>query len=114
MTDFQLLFQSWLSSFLKLHKGKNTLRQTDLTSIILEAILVFKNNTAWFSPLNPGYLWNLQVKLEPIVNLLSDKGKLMDFLLQRKDCKMVILSVCSQSKFLLFLMGLHLKSTFSY
>ncbi|XP_066482521.1 regulator of MON1-CCZ1 complex isoform X1 [Tiliqua scincoides] len=43
-----------------------------------------------------GYLWNLQVKLEPIVNLLSDKGKLMDFLLQRKDCKMVILSVCSQ------------------
>ncbi|XP_054841326.1 regulator of MON1-CCZ1 complex isoform X1 [Eublepharis macularius] len=43
-----------------------------------------------------GYLWNLQVKLEPIVNLLPDKGKLMDFLLQRKDCKMVILSVCSQ------------------
>uniref|UniRef100_A0A8D0DQK5 Regulator of MON1-CCZ1 n=1 Tax=Salvator merianae TaxID=96440 RepID=A0A8D0DQK5_SALMN len=43
-----------------------------------------------------GYLWNLQVKLEPIVNLLSDKGKLMEFLLQRKDCKMVILSVCSQ------------------
>ncbi|XP_044279951.1 regulator of MON1-CCZ1 complex isoform X4 [Varanus komodoensis] len=43
-----------------------------------------------------GYLWNLQVKLEPIVKLLPDKGKLMDFLLQRKDCKMVILSVCSQ------------------
>nr|XP_028593007.1 regulator of MON1-CCZ1 complex [Podarcis muralis] len=43
-----------------------------------------------------GYLWNLQVKLEPIVNLLPDKGKLMDFLLQRKDCKMVILAVCSQ------------------
>nr|XP_036875089.1 regulator of MON1-CCZ1 complex [Manis javanica] len=46
--------------------------------------------------LNPGYLWNLQVKLQPIVNLLPDKGRLMDFLLQRKDCKMVILSVCSQ------------------
>ncbi|XP_047293444.1 regulator of MON1-CCZ1 complex isoform X2 [Homo sapiens] len=44
-----------------------------------------------------GYLWNLQVKLEPIVNLLPDKGRLMDFLLQRKECKMVILSVCSQS-----------------
>ncbi|XP_025050332.1 regulator of MON1-CCZ1 complex isoform X3 [Alligator sinensis] len=43
-----------------------------------------------------GYLWNLQVKLEPVVNLLPDKGKLMDFLLQRKECKMVILSVCSQ------------------
>uniref|UniRef100_A0A2K6DFU0 Regulator of MON1-CCZ1 n=1 Tax=Macaca nemestrina TaxID=9545 RepID=A0A2K6DFU0_MACNE len=42
------------------------------------------------------YLWNLQVKLEPIVNLLPDKGRLMDFLLQRKECKMVILSVCSQ------------------
>uniref|UniRef100_A0A674GUS4 Regulator of MON1-CCZ1 n=1 Tax=Taeniopygia guttata TaxID=59729 RepID=A0A674GUS4_TAEGU len=43
-----------------------------------------------------GYLWSLQVKLEPVVNLLVDKGKLMDFLLQRKECKMVILSVCSQ------------------
>ncbi|KAG5195633.1 hypothetical protein JEQ12_011928 [Ovis aries] len=42
------------------------------------------------------YLWNLQVKLQPIVNLLPDKGRLMDFLLQRKECKMVILSVCSQ------------------
>ncbi|XP_040840737.1 regulator of MON1-CCZ1 complex isoform X3 [Ochotona curzoniae] len=43
-----------------------------------------------------GYLWNLQVKLQPIVNLLPDKGRLMDFLLQRKECKAVILSVCSQ------------------
>lgn len=48
--------------------------------------------------LHPGYLWNLQVKLQPIVSLLPDKGRLMDFLLQRKECKMVILSVCSQSK----------------
>lgn len=57
----------------------------------------------WFTshclpPLDPGYLWNLQVKLQPIVNLLPDKGRLMDFLLQRRDCKMVILSVCAQSK----------------
>ncbi|XP_029446993.1 regulator of MON1-CCZ1 complex [Rhinatrema bivittatum] len=43
-----------------------------------------------------GYLWYLQVKLEPVVNLLPDKGRLMDFLLQRKECKAVILSVCSQ------------------
>ncbi|XP_069477005.1 regulator of MON1-CCZ1 complex isoform X2 [Ambystoma mexicanum] len=43
-----------------------------------------------------GYLWYLQVNLPPVVNLLPDKGILMDFLLQRKDCKMVILSVCSQ------------------
>uniref|UniRef100_A0A480Q0H4 Regulator of MON1-CCZ1 complex isoform 4-like n=1 Tax=Sus scrofa TaxID=9823 RepID=A0A480Q0H4_PIG len=55
----------------------------------------------WFTshclpPLGPGYLWNLQVKLQPIVNLLPDKGRLMDFLLQRRDCKMVILSVCAQ------------------
>uniref|UniRef100_A0A8C2TCD6 Regulator of MON1-CCZ1 n=1 Tax=Coturnix japonica TaxID=93934 RepID=A0A8C2TCD6_COTJA len=42
------------------------------------------------------YLWNLQVKLEPVVKLLLDKGRLMDFLLQRKECKMVILAVCSQ------------------
>ncbi|XP_029516909.1 regulator of MON1-CCZ1 complex-like isoform X4 [Oncorhynchus nerka] len=43
-----------------------------------------------------GYLWYLQVKLPPTVNLLQDKGKLMDFLLRRRDCKMVILSVCAQ------------------
>ncbi|KAJ8279328.1 hypothetical protein COCON_G00063940 [Conger conger] len=43
-----------------------------------------------------GYLWYLQMKLQPAVNLFQDKGKLMDFLLHRRDCKMVILSVCSQ------------------
>ncbi|XP_062847127.1 regulator of MON1-CCZ1 complex [Trichomycterus rosablanca] len=43
-----------------------------------------------------GYLWYLQVKLQPTVQLLRDKGKLLDFLLNRSDCKMVILSVCSQ------------------
>ncbi|XP_030624256.1 regulator of MON1-CCZ1 complex isoform X3 [Chanos chanos] len=43
-----------------------------------------------------GYLWYLQVKLRPMLTLLPDKGKLMDFLLRRRDCKMVILSVCSQ------------------
>ncbi|KAB0407038.1 hypothetical protein E2I00_006133 [Balaenoptera physalus] len=44
----------------------------------------------------PCYLWNLQVKLQPIVNLLPDKGRLTDFLLQRRECKTVVLSVCSQ------------------
>ncbi|XP_077365589.1 regulator of MON1-CCZ1 complex [Festucalex cinctus] len=43
-----------------------------------------------------GYLWYLRVKLSPTVNMLQDKSKLMDFLLRRNDCKMVILSVCSQ------------------
>uniref|UniRef100_M4AEM9 Regulator of MON1-CCZ1 n=1 Tax=Xiphophorus maculatus TaxID=8083 RepID=M4AEM9_XIPMA len=38
------------------------------------------------------------VLLPPTVHLLQDKGKLMDFLLRRRDCKMVILSVCSQSE----------------
>ncbi|RXN01530.1 hypothetical protein EOD39_6432 [Acipenser ruthenus] len=42
------------------------------------------------------YLWYLQVKLQPVVNLMKDKGKLIDFLLQRRDCKMVIVSVCFQ------------------
>lgn len=44
-----------------------------------------------------GFLWCLQVKLPPTVHLLQDKGKLMDLLLRRRDCKMVILSVCAQS-----------------
>lgn len=37
------------------------------------------------------------MKLPPTVHLLRDKAKLMDFLLRRRDCKMVILSVCAQS-----------------
>lgn len=58
-----------------------------------------KENTDWCCVLCvSGYLWYLQVKLQPTLNLLQDKGKLMDFLLRRRDCKMVILSVCSQSK----------------
>uniref|UniRef100_A0A674AYC7 Regulator of MON1-CCZ1 n=1 Tax=Salmo trutta TaxID=8032 RepID=A0A674AYC7_SALTR len=48
------------------------------------------------TPSVSGYQWYLQVKLPPTVNLLQDKGKLIDFLLRRRDCKMVILSVCSQ------------------
>lgn len=43
-----------------------------------------------------GYQWYLQIKLQPVVNLLQDKGRLIDFLLQRSECKMVILSVCLQ------------------
>lgn len=43
-----------------------------------------------------GYLWYLEVRLPPTVNLLQDKGKLMDFLLRRRDCKRVILTVCTQ------------------
>uniref|UniRef100_A0A3B4ABM7 Uncharacterized protein n=1 Tax=Periophthalmus magnuspinnatus TaxID=409849 RepID=A0A3B4ABM7_9GOBI len=43
-----------------------------------------------------GYLWYLEVRLPPTVHLLQDKGKLMDFLLRRRDCKRVILSVCQQ------------------
>uniref|UniRef100_A0A8C2KVC7 Regulator of MON1-CCZ1 n=1 Tax=Cyprinus carpio TaxID=7962 RepID=A0A8C2KVC7_CYPCA len=39
---------------------------------------------------------SVPVKLQPTLKLLRDKGKLMDFLLRRRDCKMVILSVCSQ------------------
>ncbi|TWW70601.1 hypothetical protein D4764_17G0000840 [Takifugu flavidus] len=46
--------------------------------------------------LSSGFLWYLHVRLPPTVHLLQDKGKLMDFLLRRRDCKMVILSVCAQ------------------
>ncbi|KAM9331635.1 LOW QUALITY PROTEIN: regulator of MON1-CCZ1 complex [Pholidichthys leucotaenia] len=43
-----------------------------------------------------GYLWYLQVKAPPQSTCLQDKGKLMDFPVDEEDCKMVILSVCSQ------------------
>ncbi|KAG9332148.1 hypothetical protein JZ751_015776 [Albula glossodonta] len=64
-------------------------------------ILLYSSTWSVFQPdiiisASEGYLWYLQVKLQPAVNLLQEKGKLMDFLLRRRDCKMVILSVCSQ------------------
>ncbi|XP_019639052.1 PREDICTED: uncharacterized protein C18orf8-like [Branchiostoma belcheri] len=43
-----------------------------------------------------GCLWTVCLKLEPLVTMIPDKCRLMDFLLLRRDCKMVILSVCKQ------------------
>ncbi|XP_002737795.1 regulator of MON1-CCZ1 complex-like [Saccoglossus kowalevskii] len=44
-----------------------------------------------------GCLWHVMLKLEPLVTMIPDKGRLMDFLLLRTECKMVILSVCKQA-----------------
>ncbi|XP_065843088.1 regulator of MON1-CCZ1 complex-like [Oscarella lobularis] len=44
-----------------------------------------------------GCLWEVTVKLEPLVTMMTDKARLIDFLLLRADCRMVILSVCKQA-----------------
>ncbi|KAF3836373.1 hypothetical protein F7725_028931 [Dissostichus mawsoni] len=71
------------------------LKEPDCTVNTHQPVLPARSIHPYRIPLT-GYLWYLQVKLPPTVNLLQDKGKLMDFLLRRRDCKMVILSVCSQ------------------
>jgi hypothetical protein len=43
-----------------------------------------------------GCLWTLQLNLAPLVTMLPDKDKLIQFLLCRSDSKGVILSVCAQ------------------
>lgn len=43
-----------------------------------------------------GSLWYVQLCLEPLVEMIPDKCKLIEFLLLRKDSKMVVLSVCRQ------------------
>ncbi|XP_064605810.1 regulator of MON1-CCZ1 complex-like [Liolophura sinensis] len=43
-----------------------------------------------------GCLWYVQLKLNPLVIMIPDKCKLMEFLLLRQDSKSVILSVCRQ------------------
>ncbi|XP_041359170.1 regulator of MON1-CCZ1 complex-like isoform X2 [Gigantopelta aegis] len=43
-----------------------------------------------------GCLWYIKLNLEPLVTMLSDKCKLIHFLLCRRDSKKVILSVCKQ------------------
>ncbi|XP_032220481.2 regulator of MON1-CCZ1 complex isoform X2 [Nematostella vectensis] len=44
-----------------------------------------------------GCLWEVMLKLEPLVTMIQDKGILIDFLLLRKDSKMVILAVFKQA-----------------
>ncbi|XP_014671760.1 PREDICTED: uncharacterized protein C18orf8-like [Priapulus caudatus] len=41
-----------------------------------------------------GCLWTVQLNLQPMINMFPDKLKLMDFLLQRSDSKMTVLTVC--------------------
>ena len=43
-----------------------------------------------------GCLWQLRVKLESVVNMIEDKGTLIDFLSFRDDSKSVALNVCNQ------------------
>ena len=42
-----------------------------------------------------GCFWYLHLQLEPLVSLMSDKCRLIDLLLLRRDSKSVILSLCS-------------------
>jgi hypothetical protein len=44
-----------------------------------------------------GCLWQVSVELEPLVTMMPDKARLVDFLLLRQDSKNVILSVCKQA-----------------
>ncbi|XP_057292080.1 regulator of MON1-CCZ1 complex-like [Hydractinia symbiolongicarpus] len=43
-----------------------------------------------------GCLWKLNVKLSYMINMIEDKGKLIDFLLLRSGSKPVIISVCNE------------------
>uniref|UniRef100_A0A8C4PY00 Regulator of MON1-CCZ1 n=1 Tax=Eptatretus burgeri TaxID=7764 RepID=A0A8C4PY00_EPTBU len=43
-----------------------------------------------------GYLWSLRLRLPRIVATLPDRLQLVDFLLLRRDCRPVLLNVCSQ------------------
>jgi hypothetical protein len=47
-----------------------------------------------------GCLWQVSVELEPLVTMMPDKARLVDFLLLRQDSKNVILSVCKQGEFI--------------
>lgn len=44
-----------------------------------------------------GCLWTVLIKLEPLAVMIGDKGLLVDFLLLRKESKMVILTVFKQA-----------------
>ncbi|CAI9721715.1 Regulator of MON1-CCZ1 complex [Octopus vulgaris] len=43
-----------------------------------------------------GSLWTVQLCLEPLVEMIPNKLKLIEFLVLRKDSKLVLLSVCRQ------------------
>ena len=59
-----------------------------------------RNNTSLFSfSLNTfitGCMWYVQLRLSPLILMIPDKCLLVEFLLLRRDSKMVLLSVCKQ------------------
>ncbi|XP_071807803.1 regulator of MON1-CCZ1 complex-like isoform X2 [Asterias amurensis] len=56
--------------------------------------VVFQPNTVIDARL--GCLWHVHLRLEPLVTMIPDKCRLIDFLLLRRESKKVILSVCKQ------------------
>ena len=43
-----------------------------------------------------GCMWYVELRLAPLISMIPDKCRLMEFLLLRRDSKMVILTVCKQ------------------
>ncbi|XP_038050972.1 regulator of MON1-CCZ1 complex-like [Patiria miniata] len=56
--------------------------------------VVFQPNTVIDARL--GCLWHVHLRLEPLVTMIPEKCRLIDFLLLRKESKKVILVVCKQ------------------
>ena len=76
-------------------------KQPSCTSITEVSCESYSPNWVVFQPkiiidAKLGCLWQLNVKLDSITNMIEDKGKLIDFLLLRSNSKSVILSVCNQ------------------
>ncbi|PSN57717.1 Uncharacterized protein C0J52_00327 [Blattella germanica] len=54
------------------------------------------------------------LRLHPLVNLIQDKCLLVDFLLQRKDSKPVVIQVCGSGKFIVWVLLEYIRSLNDY
>ncbi|XP_070554837.1 regulator of MON1-CCZ1 complex-like isoform X2 [Ptychodera flava] len=74
----------------------NTAQATQITCELYSPNwIVFQPNIVIDAKL--GCMWHVLLRLEPMITMIPDKCRLIDFLLLRSECKMVILSVCKQA-----------------
>ncbi|KAK3753262.1 hypothetical protein QZH41_015205 [Actinostola sp. cb2023] len=84
--------------------GQVTFYQPVLAPLPIEQTVLDSDSQNWivFQPniiidARLGCLWEVMLKLEPLVTMIQDKGLLIDFLLLRRDSNMVILAVFKQA-----------------
>ncbi|RMX47251.1 hypothetical protein pdam_00012913 [Pocillopora damicornis] len=100
--DGQITYFQPVLAPLPLEQAVFEAEEKDSTGAVKKKRVLYSQNWIVFQPniiidAKLGCLWEVMIKLEPLVAMIGDKGLLIDFLLLRKESKMVILTVFKQA-----------------